>query len=122
VQYRPIKSLAQYNSYVMYLGRLSLIKDKSESEIESMESLISFIKNWDLEHNTVSISVPVTAPYDPIERLISIMKKNNIRLSDLATALQISQTALSDILNHKRELTTDIIARISKQLGMPLLV
>jgi antitoxin component HigA of HigAB toxin-antitoxin module len=122
VQYRPIKSLAQYKSYVMYLGRLSPIKDKSESEIESMESLISFIKNWDLEHNTVSISVPVTAPYDPIERLISIMKKNNIRLSDLATALQISQTALSDILNHKRELTIDIIARISKQLGMPLLV
>jgi len=120
LQYRTIKSLAQYKSYGSYLVRLLSIKDKSVSEKESIESLISLIKKWDGDHNTLSSFLPFSLPEDPVERLISLMKKNNMRPSDLATAIQISQTALSDILNHKRGLTPDIIARITKQLGMPL--
>jgi antitoxin component HigA of HigAB toxin-antitoxin module len=122
MQYRTIKSLAQYKSYESYLVRLLSIKDKSESEKEIIESLISLVKKWDVDHNTISSFLPITPPEDPLERLVSIMKKNNIRPSDLATTIQISQTALSDILNHKRELTPDIISRIFNQLGEPLLV
>jgi antitoxin component HigA of HigAB toxin-antitoxin module len=97
------------------------IDDKSESEKESIDSLISLIKKWDGDHNTFSSSLPITLPENPLERLVSLMKKKNIRPSDLATAVHISQTALSDILNHKKELTPDIISRISKKLGTPLL-
>ena len=120
MQYRTIKSLAQYKSYESYLVRLLSIKDKSVSEKESIESLISLIKKWDGDHNTLSSFLPICPLEDPVERLISLMKKNNMRPSDLATAIQISQTALSDILNHKRDITPDIISRIAKQLGMLL--
>jgi antitoxin component HigA of HigAB toxin-antitoxin module len=122
VQYRTIKSQAQYKSYESYLVRLLSVKDKSESEKESIESLISLIKKWDEDHNTLSSFLPIMPPIDPLERLVSLMKNKNIRPSDLAIAIKISQTALSDILNHKRNLTPEIISRISKQMGIPLVV
>jgi antitoxin component HigA of HigAB toxin-antitoxin module len=119
VQYRPIKSLAQYKSYESYLEKLLWIREQSSSEKESTESLITMIRKWDADHDTVSSVLPATPSEDPIERLVALMKTNKIRPSDLASAIHISQSVMSDILNYKMELSEDIISKLSEKFIVP---
>lgn len=118
MQYKPVKSLAQYKSYESYLEKLLWITEPSVSDKESTESLISTIKKWDADHGTHSSILPVKAAIDPIERLLSLMKANNIRPSDLAGSIRVSQTVMSDILNYKAELSEDIISKLSEKFGV----
>jgi antitoxin component HigA of HigAB toxin-antitoxin module len=118
VQYRPVKSLAQYKSYESYLEKLLWIREQSPSEKESIETLITMIKKWDADHGTISSILPVAPAEDPIERLVALMKENKIKPSDLASSIHISQTVMSDILNYKMELSGDIINRLSQQFSV----
>jgi len=76
------------------------------------------IKKWDADHGTISSILPVTPAEDPIEKLVSLMKENKIKPSDLASSIHISQTVMSDILNYKMELSEDIINRLSQQFSV----
>jgi HTH-type transcriptional regulator/antitoxin HigA len=115
LQYRPIKSLAQYKSYESYLEKLIWIKEKSQLENEETDLLIALIKKWDTDHNTISAVLPKAVAPDPIKILDTFMKENKLNPSDLASTLGISQSAISDILNYRKELTDDIIARLSEK-------
>jgi antitoxin component HigA of HigAB toxin-antitoxin module len=118
VQYKPIKSLAQYKSYESYLEKLLWNKEQSPNEKVSTEILITMIKKWDADHDTVSSILPVASAADPIERLVTLMKANKIKPSDLATTIRISQSIMSDILNYKMELSDDIISRLSEKFSV----
>jgi antitoxin component HigA of HigAB toxin-antitoxin module len=115
LQYKPVKSLAQYKSYESYLEKLLWIKDKSDAEKESIDILISLIGKWDAENNTKSLILPKAPPRDPILALDNLMKENKINSSDLASALGISQSGISDILNYRQELSNDLIAKLSQR-------
>src|ERR1700682_235390 len=111
LQYKPVKSLAQYKSYESYLEKLLWIKEKSEADKESIAVLISLIGKWDADHNTNSQVIPKAPPRDPIEVLDGLMKENRVNSSDLATTLGISQSGISDILNYRQELSDELIAK-----------
>jgi HTH-type transcriptional regulator/antitoxin HigA len=118
MKYRPIKSLAQYKSYESYLEKGLWIKNPKPADKESIDLLIALIKEWDANHGTVSTFLPVAPAADPIERLAGLMKTNQINPSDLASAINISQSAISDILNYKKELSEDIISRLSQKFAV----
>jgi antitoxin component HigA of HigAB toxin-antitoxin module len=120
LQYKPVKSLAQYKSYESYLEKLLWIKEKSESEKESIQQLISLIGKWDADHLTTSSVIPKAPQRDPIEVLDGLMKANKINSSDLATTLGISQSGISDILNYRQELSDDLIAKLSQKFKVSL--
>lgn len=120
LQYKPVKSLAQYKSYESYLEKLLWIKEKSDSEKESIEQLISLIGKWDADHLTTSSVLPKAPERDPIEVLNGLMKANKINSSDLATTLGISQSGISDILNYRKELTGELIEKLSQKFKVSL--
>jgi HTH-type transcriptional regulator/antitoxin HigA len=120
LQYKPVKSLAQYKSYESYLEKLLWIKDKSDSEKEAIQNLISLIGKWDADHLTTSSVIPKAPQRDPIEVLDGLMKANKINSSDLASTLGISQSGISDILNYRKELTDDLIAKLSQKFNVSL--
>jgi antitoxin component HigA of HigAB toxin-antitoxin module len=120
LQYKPVKSLAQYKSYESYLEKLLWIKEKSETEKEAVAQLISLIGKWDADHDTVSAVIPKAPPRDPILALDGLMKENKINPSDLATTLGISQSGISDILNYRQELSDELIAKLSQQFKVSL--
>jgi antitoxin component HigA of HigAB toxin-antitoxin module len=115
LQYKPVKSLAQYKSYESYLEKLLWIKEKSDTEQESIDLLVSLIEKWDTEHSTKSLILPKAPPRDPILALDNLMKENKVNPSDLATSLGISQSGISDILNYRQELTDELIAKLSQR-------
>ena len=120
LQYKPVKSQAQYKSYESYLEKLLWIKEKSEADKESIDLLISLIGKWDADHNTISSIVPKPPPRDPIEALDGLMKENKINPSDLATTLGISQSGISDILNYRQELSDELISKLSQRFNVSL--
>ena len=120
MQYKPVKSLAQYKSYESYLEKLLWIKEKTEAEKESVQHLISLIGKWDADHMTSSSVIPKAPQKDPIEVLDKLMKEHKINASDLATTLGISQSGISDILNYRQELSDELIAKLSQKFGVAL--
>ena len=115
MQYRPIKSLAQYKAYESYLEKLLWIKNKSASDQEAIQHLISLIRIWDADHHTVSSMIPAEPRPDPVKVLDQLMKENRVNASDLASALGMSQSGISDILNYRKELSADIISKLAEQ-------
>ena len=85
-----------------------------------MDTLISLIEQWDRDNGSVSSVLPVAVPADPIKILDVLMKENKVNASDLATSLGISQSGMSDILNYRRELTPDILSKLSQRFGVKL--
>ena len=118
MQYKPIKSLAQYKSYESYLEKMLSIDEQSPSEKESTEILIMLIRKWDADHDTLSSILPVAPAADPIERLVALMKANKIKPSALASSIHISRSVISDILNYKMELTDEIGIKLSQKFGV----
>jgi HTH-type transcriptional regulator/antitoxin HigA len=115
LQYKPVKSLAQYKSYESYLEKLLWIKEKSEAEKQSIALLISLIGKWDEEHQTSSSVIPKAPPVDPIEILNGLMKENKVNPSDLASTLGISQSGISDILNYRQALSEELVSKLSER-------
>ena len=120
MQYKPVKSLAQYKSYESYLEKLLWIDEKSETDRQSIDILISLIGKWDSDHHTHSSIIPKSTPPDPIRILDSLMKENKINPSDLASTLGISQSGISDILNYRQELTDELISKLAQKFNVPL--
>jgi antitoxin component HigA of HigAB toxin-antitoxin module len=120
LQYKPVKSLAQYKSYESYLEKLLWINEKSEADRQSIEILISLIGKWDADHNTHSSIIPKSVPPDPIVILDGLMKENKINPTDLASTLGISQSGILDILNYRQELTDELISKLAQRFNVPL--
>lgn len=118
MHYRTIKTLAQYKSYESYLEKLLWIENKLPYDQEKIDQLISLIREWDANHHSVSSALPVAKEVDPIAQLIGLMEKNNINPSDLASALHISQSEISDVLNAKKILSEELILKLSEKFGV----
>ena len=112
--YRRVKSLAQYKAYMSYLEKLNDKENKSENDNESIDLLHSLIKHWEAEHQMATVMIPASSPADPVIILDRLMTKNKLSPSILASALSISQSTITDILNYKQELSEDLISKISQ--------
>ncbi len=108
LQYKIIKSDAQYNKYCDKLEELVESGKKTKAVQDEIELLSLLIEKYDEEHNTFDDA-------DPIELLKSLMKEHKMKAVELATLLDVSEGLVSDMLNYKKGLSKDTIRILSKR-------
>src|SRR5690348_8095189 len=102
LQYKIIKTDAQYNRYCDTLEALVDSGKKTKAVQDEIELLNLLIEKYDAEHNTFDDA-------DPIELLKSLMKDHKMKAVDLARVLNVSEGLVSDMLNYKKGLSKDTI-------------
>jgi HTH-type transcriptional regulator/antitoxin HigA len=108
LQYKIIKSEAQYNKYCDKLEELVDSGKKTKAVQDEIELLTLLIEKYDEEHNTFD-------DVDPIALLKSLMKEHKIKAVELANLLDVSKGLVSDILNYKKGLSKDTIRILSER-------
>jgi HTH-type transcriptional regulator / antitoxin HigA len=108
LQYKIIKSDAQYNKYCNRLEELVDRGKKTKVVQDEIELLTLLIEKYDEEHNTFGDA-------DPVELLKSLMKEHKMKAVDLANLLEVSEGLVSDILKYKKGLSKATIRIISEK-------
>jgi len=111
LQYKIIKTDAQYNKYGNALEALVDSGKKNKAVQDEIELLTLLIEKYDAEHNTFDDA-------DPIELLKSLMKDNKMKAVDLAKLLNVSEGLVSDMLNYKKGLSKDTIRILSERFKL----
>lgn len=111
LQYKIIKSDAQYKKYCDRLEALVDSGKKSQSVQDEIELLTLLIEKYDAERNTFDNA-------DPIELLKSLMKEHKIKAVDLADLLHVSEGLVSDMLHYKKGLSKETIRILSERFKL----
>jgi len=111
LQYKIIKTDAQYNRYCNLLETLIDRGKKSKAAQDEIELLTLLIERYDEEHNILKDS-------DPIELLKYLMKENKMKAVDLAKLLKVSAGLVSDMLNYKKGLSKETIRILSERFKL----
>ncbi len=111
LKYKVIKTRKQYFDYCNQLEELVVLKTKNKEQKDAIELLTVLIEKWDEEHNTFTDA-------DPIEILRYLMEENKLRSVDMATALGISKSLFSDIINYRRGLSKEVIRKLSERFNL----
>ena len=111
LQYKIIKTDAQYNKYCNALEALVDSGKKTKAVQDEIELLTLLIEKYDAEHNTFDDA-------DPIELLKSLMKDHKMKAVDLAKLLNVSEGLVSDMLNYKKGLSKDTIRILSERFKL----
>ncbi len=111
LQYKIIKTDAQYNRYCDALETLVDSGKKSKSVQDEIELLTLLIEKYDADHNSSDDA-------DPIELLKSLMKDHKMKAVDLANLLDVSEGLVSDMLNYKKGLSKDTIRILSQRFKL----
>ncbi|RFM26472.1 helix-turn-helix domain-containing protein [Deminuibacter soli] len=106
LQFRVIKTEAQYNDYCAQLEELVTLPSKTQQQQDVIELLTLLIEKWDAAHNTFLES-------NPVEVLQYLMQENGLKAVDLSAALGISKSLLSDVLHYRRGLSKEMIRKLS---------
>ena len=111
LQYKIIKSDAQYNKYCDIMESLIDSEKKTKAIQDEIELLNLLIENYDEKHNTFQDA-------DPIELLKSLMKDHKMKAVDLARLLFVSEGLVSDMLNYKKGLSKETIRILSEKFKL----
>lgn len=111
LQYKIIKTDAQYHKYCNALETLVDRNRKTKSVQDEIELLTLLIEKYDEQHNTFDDA-------DPIELIKSLMKDHKMKAVDLADLLNVSEGLVSDMLNYKKGLSKDTIRILSEKFKL----
>ena len=111
LQYKIIKTNAQYNRYCDTLEALVDSGKKTKAVQDEIELLTLLIEKYDADHNTFDDA-------DPIELLKSLMKDHKMKAVDLAKLLNVSEGLVSDILHYKKGLSKETIRILSERFKL----
>ena len=111
LQYKIIKTNAQYNRYCNALETLIDSGKKTKAIQDEIELLTLLIEKFDEEHNTFNDA-------GPIELLKSLMKDHKMKAVDVAKLLDVSEGLVSDMLNYKKGLSKDTIRILSERFKL----
>ncbi len=111
LQYKIIKTDAQYNKYCNTLEALVDSGKKTKSAQDEIELLNLLIEKYDAEHNTFDDA-------NPIELVKSLMKEHKMKAVDLAKLLHVSEGLVSDMLSYKKGLSKDTIRILSERFKL----
>jgi HTH-type transcriptional regulator/antitoxin HigA len=111
LQYKVIKTNAQYNKYCAAIEALVDSGRKTKAIQDEIELLTLLIEKYDADHNTFDDA-------DPIELLKSLMKDHKMKAVDLANLLDVSEGLVSDILNYKKGLSKETIRILSERFKL----
>lgn len=113
LKYTIIKSLSQYTEYCNIHESL-LMQDNPEvnDEIELLELLIGDYDQRIMDTKAEELN--------PVELLRSLIRDNHITQSELAHSLQVSKQLISDVLGYKRNISKDLMIKLSNFFSMSL--
>ena len=111
LQYKIIKTDAQYNKYCDTLEALVDSGKKTKAVQDEIELLTLLIEKYDADHNSFDDA-------DPIELLKSLMKDHKMKAVELANLLDVSEGLVSDILNYKKGLSKETIRILSERFKL----
>ncbi len=108
---QPIKTEADYEA------ALARIEELWESETDTQEGdelevLFILVEAYEAKHHVIE-------PADPIEAIKYEMEIRGLKRKDLEPYLG-SRSRVSEVLNHKRSLSIEMIRNLHKGLGIPL--
>jgi len=106
LQYKIIKTEAQYWDYCNRLEALVMQEGNAETE-EEIDLLTLLVEKWDQEHNTLGKS-------DPVEALKYLMKENRLKPKALADMLGVSKSFISEILHYKKGFSKESIRKLAE--------
>ena len=106
IQYKVIKTDAQYNKYCNRLEILVDSRKKTKAIKEEIELLSLLIEKYDEQHNSFEDA-------NPVEILKHLMKEHKMKSVELAKLLTVSEGLISDILNYKKGISKEIIRKLS---------
>ncbi len=101
-----IKSEKQYLEYVDSLEGLLEKKKLTKDDVGDIELLELVLDAWDKKRVNLNES-------DPVELLKSFMSNHRMSNNDLAELLDLSDGAISLILNYKRGLSKEVIRKLA---------
>jgi HTH-type transcriptional regulator/antitoxin HigA len=111
LQYKIIKTNAQYNRYCTILESLVESGKKTRAIQDEIELLALLIEKYDAEHNSFNDA-------DPIELLKTLMKEHNMKAVNLANLLDVSEGLVSEILHYKKGLSKETIRILSERFKL----
>ena len=111
LQYKIIKTEAQYNRYCDTLEALVDSGRKTKAVQDEIELLTLLIEKYDADHNTFDDA-------NPIELLKSLMKDHKMKAVDLAKLLNVSEGLVSDMLSYKKGLSKGTIRILSERFKL----
>ncbi len=105
MKYTIIRGRNQYNQYCGQLETLLIQGDDAPLQDE-IDLLTLLIEKYDEEHNPFNET-------DPITLLRSFMQDHQLKPQDMTRILGISKGYVSDILNHKKGLSKEVIRKLA---------
>ena len=79
---------------------------------DRLDVLIALVEAYETDHQPI-------APPDPVEAILFRMEQQGLTRKDLEPILG-SRARVSEILNHKRSLSLDMIRKLHRNLHIPL--
>ncbi|MEA1892346.1 MAG: DNA-binding protein [Campylobacterota bacterium] len=108
---KPIKNEQNYNDALDRVESLMSAKPDTP-EMDELEVLTTLIEAY--EERVYKIDAP-----DPIEAIKFRMEQESLKQKDLIGIFG-SKSRVSEVLNHKRKLTLDMIRNLHTQLKIPI--
>lgn len=107
---RPIKTETDYRAVLTEIEGLMHVEDDC-LEGDRLDVLATLVEDYERKH------FPIEAP-DPIEAIKFMMEQKGISRRDLEPVIG-SRGRVSEVLNHKRQLTVGMIRGLREVLGIP---
>jgi len=110
MKYKKISSVEQYEKYCNLHEKYGLTNEvKYKDELDLLEILIDEYDNRKSNY---------AKKMNPVELLDSIMKEENISKAELARDLGTTRQLISDILRYKRNISKNMIIKLSGRFAM----
>lgn len=107
---KPIKTKKDYEAALKKIDALLNVKPNTPNG-DLLDILATLVESYEQKHFFI-------APPDPIEAIKFRMEQLGIKQSDLIEALG-GKNRVSEILNHKRELTAKMMRELYKKFNVP---
>lgn len=110
INIKPIKTDADYRATLKEIETLMMAKADSP-EGEMLDVLTTLIEAYEAQH------YPIEMP-DPIEAIKFEMEQQQLSINDLVPMIGRSNRVY-EVLNHKRNLSLNMIRKLNHGLGIP---
>lgn len=111
MEIRPIHNDADHEAALKEIDKL-LDSQPGTPKGERLDVLVTLVEAYEAKH------FPIPEPDDPVEVLNYYLESRGLSRADLITYLG-SKERVSEVFNHKRGLSLEMIRRLHQGLGIP---
>lgn len=111
---KPIRTEKDYNEALMRVEKIWKAAEGTP-ELDELEVLVTLIEKYE------SVHYPLFESTDPIEVIKLTIKEKGLKNKDLLSVFG-SESAISNVLSRRRQLTLSMVKSLHSFLGIPLQV